>query len=368
MVYKIFVAFVASLFALTSAKASEADPLESKTEARIQVQYSEAVHLFATMDHVSGWWTGFVEPVYREDWEKRFGWSEKDQQWADRYAEYRHRTYSDPSQSLEVATSPEGIFASSTAAAQSTDPLATFMVSQPDIEQAFARLDEVAGPEDAAMLRGFYRHFEPSWREVLNESQALTAHSSLLEAEMSGEKLSKFLRMVQRFYNAENLGTFRVFFTRFPSGTRTRAELVAGQNLILHAPLELDYQEGNWGSIVAHEIVHYISSQQSDLAKRAMSDRFLATCPIERTSRRLWMLEEPLAVAVGQAGYSHFVDGKRLDPNSNWYGNPWIDITARTLEASVIEALASGSLLEQTRIVEEAADRCSTLTFISENM
>ncbi|NVE95688.1 hypothetical protein [Altererythrobacter lutimaris] len=359
---------ITTLCAFVSLSVTTAHAADAKQQDRIIAEYSEAVVLFATMDHVSGWWKGFVEPAYREDWEKRFGWSEEDQQWADRYAEYRHRTYSDPSQDVDIATSPQGIFPGSTASAKSTDPLATFMVSQTGAEQALAGLEGMASKQDAAMLRGFYRHFESKWQQILSETEVLAKHPEALQADMSGPEVGQFLDRVETFYNVENTGSFRVFFTRFPSRTRTRAELVAGGNLILHTPLEWAYEDGDWASIVAHEIVHHISSQQADSAKRAMSDRFLAICPLERRSRRLWVLEEPLAVAIGQAAFSQFVKGERLDPGDNWYGNPWIDITARTLASSVVEALDQGVALEKTRIVEEAADRCSTLSFIAENM
>ena len=157
-----------------------------------------------------------------------------------------------------------------------------------------------------------------------------------------------------------------MLFTRFPSGTSSSAEVTAGRNVLLHSPTDWAVTDGDWDSIVMHELVHYISDRQPDDQKRRLSDRFLARCSIPEQARRLWMLEEPLAVAIGQAAYSQEVLGEPLDPRSNWYSTPWIDLTGRTLVSSVLAALETGATIEQTTIVEEAADRCRSLTAIGE--
>ena len=353
---------------MTAAIAHPAYAYHHEAPDFIDAQYSEAVVLFATMDNVSDWWTGFVEPAYREEWTARFGWSEEDHEWVDRYAEYRNRTYVDPTQGLDMGTSPDGLFASSSATSEATDPLATYMVGKRDIDAALDGLEAFASPTDAEMLLGFYRHFEPNWRALLIESKAVSQQAAKLEQDFNTERVRPFLDAVAAFYKVEDIGTFDIFFTRMPSGARIRAEVIAGNVLILHAPENLSYDAIGWDEIVAHEIVHHISSRQDTASKRAMTDRFLAICPVERNSRRLWVLEEPLAVSIGQAAYSKMVLGKELDPRSNWYANPWIDISARLIARRVIGALQKGVALEDTQIVEEAADRCATLTFISENM
>lgn len=80
------------------------------------------------------------------------------------------------------------------------------------------------------------------------------------------------------------------------------------------------------------------------------------------------MIEEPLAVAIGQAAYSKLVLGQPLERRSNWYAVEWVDLTARTLEASAVEALLSGKPLSETTLVEEAADRCRDLTALGQQL
>lgn len=345
------------------ADASRAAPVaQAKTEITLDIRYSEAADLFSLMDNVTSWWEGFTDPVYREEWERRFGWSDADGAWARRYAEYRHRTFSDPSQGQDIATSPHGLFASGETNAQGSDPLAEHFMAQPDISTALSGLTRAVGKDDARMLRGFYAHFRPKWDKVLEESAPLAARAEELEAKIDMARLRPFIALVSRFYQTQTGGEFHIFFTRYPPGNSSMAEVTAGNTLLLRSPTEWTLEMGEWDMIVVHELVHYISSNQLAAHKRSLSDRFLARCPIPEGARRNWMIEEPLAVAIGQAAYSMMVLGKPLDRRSNWYAVPWVDLTARTMEASVTRALQSGAVLSDTTLVEEAADRCRDLT------
>nr|WP_298930295.1 hypothetical protein [uncultured Erythrobacter sp.] len=362
--YQVLSFLVRTLLICTIGLGSATQAENDQQDAHIPANYSEAVDLFITLDNVSGWWDGFVDPAYRSDWERRFGWTAEDQAWADRYSEYRHRTYADPSQTMDIASSPHGLFSARTAYAGETDPLATFMVDQPNVETAIENLGEIANADDVNTLRGFYIHFEDHWRQIQSENGALSSFADKLEAQLSGEKLDDYLSKVSTFYGVKRDGNFRVFFTRFPLNTRSRAEIVAGRNLILHAPIDWKFEDGEWDTIVAHEIVHYVSSLQNDEQKRSLTDRFLARCPTANSRQRLSLLEEPLAVAVGQVGYSEQVLGKPLEPLSNWYGNPRIDITARSIAKSILNALKKGIPIAKSSLVEEAALLCDAIAKI----
>lgn len=67
-------------------------PFKAHADVLVTVSYRETADLFSTMDNMSDWLPGNTIPAYREEWEARFGWTEADQQWVDRYKEYRRRT------------------------------------------------------------------------------------------------------------------------------------------------------------------------------------------------------------------------------------------------------------------------------------
>lgn len=348
------------LFALVLALSS----FPVQAEVRLSVAYSDSADLFSLMDNVSGWLDGFVIPEYRAEWVARFGWLPEDQLWADRYREYRNRTFVDSSQDLDPATSPDGLFAARSSNTAAGDPLATHFLSQPSAGAALATLGTIATPADAKMLGGFYRHFASKWRVLLQESATLAAKADRLNAQLNATAVNAFVDRVSRFYGVTVDGTFHLFFTRRPPGPADSAEVVAGENMLLHAPTAADTGDADWDTIVMHELVHYISARQPSVQKQALTNRFLARCPLPVSSRRLWMVEEPLAVAWGQAAYSAHVRGRPLDPAENWYGTPWIDVVARTLAATAIRAYGDDTTINDG-IVDEAADRCRDLVAVA---
>lgn len=334
----------------------------AKAEVGVSVSYSRSADLYSLMDNVSGWLDGFVIPEYREEWVRLFGWSPEDQRWADRYRAYRQRTFIDETQQVDSLTSPDGIFASRSENTAGADPLATYFLAQPNVETALKNLGRFASPRDAQMLRGFYRHFESEWRMLLGESTPLAEQANKLQARFDSEDVEAFIQRVSDFYGVAFDGKFEVFFTRHPPGPHTSAEPIAGNYILLHSPTVVEV--GDWDTIVMHEVVHFISSRQPDEQKQELSRRFLSRCPIPKGASRLWMIEEPLAVAWGQAAYSAGVLDEPLDPNDNWYSIPWVNVVARTIAPSIISGDKAHSRIDG-RLIDQAADRCIDLTAIA---
>lgn len=333
-------------------------------QVRLSVSYNDAADLFSLMDNVSGWLDGFTDPAYRSDWVQRFGWSAADQAWVTRYREYRLRTFVDDSQGLDPATSPDGIFVARSSNTAANDPLAAFFLRQPNIRTALAGLDRSIAAEDTKMLRGFYAHFAPKWRALLAESGPLVVKAAELDRILDADDVTTFISRMSRFYGVAVDGRFTVFFTRFPLGPRSSAEVVAGEYVLLHSPPSADVADMGWDMIVMHELAHYISARQSSEQKKALTARFLGRCQAPSAVRRLWLLEEPLAVAWGQATYSAKVRGRPLDPKENWYAVPWVDIVSRTIAPSVVAAYDTDATITDG-IVSEAADRCKDLTGVA---
>lgn len=340
----------------------------ARAEIKLSVSYSESADLFSLMDNVSNWLDGFVYPDYREEWEKRFGWSKADQAWVDRYKEYRLRVFVDDSPGFDPSKSPDGLFAGSTSNSAAGDPFAAYFLSQPDIKTALARFDRVAKPSDVRMLTGFYRHFETKWRLLLKESSPLAAKAAKLNEQLNTKDVGSFIDRVSQFYNVSIDGRFEIFFTRYPAGSGSTAEVVAGETVLLHTPISGTSSDIEWDTIVMHELVHYISAKQTSEQKQMLTARFLSRCPLPQGARRLWMIEEPLAVAWGQAAYSTKILGRQLDPNDNWYAVPWVNIISRALAASVISEYDGDTTIDDTKIIEEAADRCRDLVSIASSL
>ena len=325
----------------------------------LKASYNETADLFSLMDNVSGWLPGFTDSAYREEWTRRFGWSQSDQEWADRYSEYRHRTYSDPSQGILPATSPDGLFAPSAANTAKSDPLATFLLGQLSVTSALAQLRSVAAPADAAMLKGFYEHFAPKWRTILTESSTLAANAKVLHEQLNTPGAVAFVARVSRFYRVSVAGNFQALFVWSPPGPRSTAEVVAGRYFLIHVPPN-QASSDNWDGVAMHELIHYISAHQPPEQKKMLTMQFLARCPEANRPKALRLLEEPLAVAWGQAAYAKYARANPVNWNERWYAIPQVDLLGHLLWPTVDQLYNTDATIIDG-IVDDAAKRCAVL-------
>jgi hypothetical protein len=337
----------------------------ARGELRIQAGYSEAADLFSMMDNLSLWSpNGFNEPEYREYWTEVFDWSEEDQAWADRYRAYRERTYSDPGQAeQDPRTASDGLFAKRSSFAETADPLASHFTGAASVESALATLDAMAAAEDARMLRGFYAHFEPRWRQILSESAAFADRATALGDELSGPKVDAYLRRVSDFYAVDIDREFNAFFVWWPPINRTAADIGGRTFFIRSHPLR-HAGEGGWSEIVMHEVIHYISAHQAPEQKQALTARYLEACPAQIDTGFFQLLEEPLAVAIGNAAFAAYVKGTPLAPHESWYWMPTPSVMGRLLWDDVEQLYATDATINDG-IVDQAAEYCRKLLQIS---
>lgn len=323
-----------------------------RAEVKITVAYREAADLFFLMDNVSEWDKGATDPLYRAEWTKRFGWSAQDQEIADRYREYRNRTMKD--------IVPDGILPADVAG---SDPLAEYFMPQTAIDTALKNFDRSMTPTDAETLRRFYAHFAPKWRLMIGDNRALVDGADRLDRQFQSGKARAFIDRMSRFYRVKTDGAFTVLFARYPPGERSRANVIQGRYILLNSPFGSQVDPAKWDEIVMHEFAHYLSMHQPLLQKQALTSQFLTACPVPVGIKALWLFEEPLAVAWGQAAYSIKVKGRPLDPQQNWYSVPWIDLVSRAIAPSIIAAYDSEATINDG-IAKEAADRCESLKAI----
>lgn len=340
----------------------------ARAELRIQAGYSAAADLFSLMDNVALWSPGgFNDPEYRDYWTANFGWDEADQAWADRYRAYRVRTYSDPGQAeQDPATASDGLFAKRSSFADSADSLASHFTIAWSVEAALQTLEAIATPDDARMLRDFYAHFEPGWRRVLAESAAFADGATALQGELSGAAVNAYLRRVSDFYGVNIQRGFNAFFVWWPPIDRTAAD-VAGRTFFIRSHPVRHADEGGWSDIIMHEVIHYISAQQSPAQKQALTARFLAACPAQIATGFYQLLEEPLAVAFGNAAYAAFVRGKPLAPEDSWYWMPMPSLLGRLLWDDV-ERLYPTDATINDGIIDQAAEYCRQLLQVADSL
>lgn len=112
-----------------------------------------------------------------------------------------------------------------------------------------------------------------------------------------------------------------------------------------------------------HEAVHYVSAHQSPEQKRALSEAFLKTCPA-KMDKHYDFLEEPMAIAWGQAAFAKYGRGKPLDPpldpSEEWYNRSMPELMGRLLWLHVDAIYGTGATITDG-FISDAAKSCARL-------
>ena len=338
----------------------------ARAQITVDVGYSAPADLFSLMDNVAEWWPGFNHSVYRTYWTETYGWTGEDQEWADAYQDYRQRTYSDPGQAeQDPATARDGLFAKRSSVAIEADPLAEHFLAAATVDEALATLDDITSESDADMLRSFYAHFEPQWRELLEESRSFEGRVEELRDELSGPEVDAYLERVSDFYGVDAELEFEALYVWWPPVDRTLAD-VSGRAFFIRSHPVRHASEGGWSDAAVHEAVHYLSAHQPYAQKQALTAAFLDRCPVE-ISAFYEVLEEPLAVAWGNAAFAKYGRGEPLEPTASWYWRPLPSVMGRLLWPHV-DALYDSDATINDGLIEVAAGYCSRLLDVSEQL
>lgn len=341
-------------------------PSQASAKITIRAGYHPPADLFNLMDQTALWYEGFNDPAYRKAWTERFGWSDDDQAMADRYKDYRERAFNDPAQTdLPYSARPDGIFAARSSYSLKVDPLAEHFIASPTIPDALSTLETIASAEDAQMLRSFYDHFRPKRQILLKESEAFASQARTLNDELTGDRVDAYLARMSAFYRVDTDLEFNALFVWWPPIDRTLAD-ATGQTFFMHSHPTKHAGKVGWAEIVMHEAVHYISAHQPPEQKRALSEEFLKICPA-KTENLYDLLEEPLAIAWGQAAFAKYGRGKPLDPSENWYRRPMPAVMGRLLWLNV-EAIYETDATITDGLMRDAAGYCASLLDIGETV
>jgi hypothetical protein len=333
---------------------------EVQRDVTVEVAYRQPADAFEILDNVSDWWPGYTEPEYRKFWVDSVGVSGADSAYFAQYRVVRER-YFDRSgqQSEDPRASKSGLFTDSRAL--SADPLAHAFYSSETMEEAFVRLRAVVTEVDLEFLRSFIAHFAPRLEPLTSETRRRVAATLDRTREaLSATAVAAYVDSVATFFGTTEDVTFTALYVWWPDADRVRAS-PNGRFLILRVNPHPNEAMSN-ADVVVHEAVHVLSALQPDIQKRSVTDAILEQCDqsLEHT-RRLGVVEEPLATIFGNIEFRRRFEPNRFSWGRQWYGEPWVDVSAKLMYPVVMQAVAGGASLGSPAVARELAAQCRSL-------
>ncbi len=327
----------------------------------ISVKYSEAANTFVIMDCVSGWWDKtFCQDeggAYQRYWIDRFGLSPEEQALLKKYDALRQQYYKGLGLPKDdIGPYKDVLFAKKSG--MNEDQIAPAFYGSDNLDQAFKKLEKILAKDDFEFLRNFYSHFKPKYEVLLKDSEPFKTKVEDLNKKIRNKNYSSFFSKISKYYSVDENMNYVVLYNWYPPLDRDSAFpadkfLVFQQNPKKHIKTKDE-------DVIFHEIVHTISARQPQKQKEAISNAFLKSCPSVNDKivgqYRGRILEEPLAVAIGQIEFLKEFFPERLKLDSKLYNNPWISSFAK-----LVHPIVKDELMKNLNFSEETGKKLGFL-------
>ena len=312
----------------------------AQAEVVFKISYSPAADEFHLMDQTSNWLDGYCDIEYRKYWESHFGVSEQDKVLFARYRSVHRKYFYDPDQAeKDPLKNRNGFF--STEGERAADRLGAVFYSSKTLDEALEKASKLLEPEDLVFLKQFYRHFQDKIDLLLAESRAFEKVLPVISKKISRAEISSFYEKILHFYKVKGEVSFLVLYFWWPPLQRTAQTPSGNVILAMYNPVTQLKSAEEDVDILSHEVVHVISARQPFEQKQILTKMFLEKCEAGKKLRRLQILEEPLAVAIGQLLFKKNTLQKDFGYSSNLYNDPWINTFSRLVFPVLEEELYS---------------------------
>ncbi len=329
-----------------------------------KASYRESASRFQILDCVAQWWDHCTDDgEYRNEWIRRFGaLNDRDLELFENYKSLREKYLVSGNGSSDPLLREDGFFARGSAAQE--DPIQFIFFASPTPSEAFLKLEILVAPAELEWLKSFYDYFEPRTSVLLEESRApFQKWASELTTRLAHPGYPRFFRKISAFFGVVADIEYEVLVTWWPPIRRNTASpvdryLIFQKNPVIHMA-ENDLE------IVFHEVVHTISARQPKAQKQELTRKFLGMCPVKDRLKRGTILEEPLAVALGQIAFLEKFEPKTLKFEKGLYRNAWISAFAKAIYPILKSEMHLGRSITHG-FVEKAANQCEELVRAAE--
>lgn len=220
------------------------------------------------------------------------------------------------------------------------------------------RLERIVSDEDFKFYQSFFEHFLPQMRGYLEESKAFSASIKEMNESFTKPNAINVMNSAFQFYSLTQPVNYTILFTWWPPINRDNASPTGNFLVLRKNPQE----HLRWSSedIAFHEVIHSISTLQDLDNKRAFTNLFLSKCSIQGKMKRYKILEEPLAVAIGQMYFLEKTDPEKYQQelkSDSWYRNKWINEFSKLIYPSVKMYLEQRKPIDMF-LINQLADIC----------
>lgn len=292
----------------------------------IQVKYSESVDIFNFIDHLS-LWDAELPTQYFDFWKKNQATAQttaNDQKILKEYAKVRIKY----SKNIPPSIFPHG---------KKEDPIAEIFYYSEGFEEAYSKLAKQIHPKDLAVIKKTIDHFNPKVKKIIKSYQAPNNIVKYFDDFLKEEHVIQYINKICMFYSVDpKMINATIFIVWWPNQKFDQA-LSIDKSIFIYSALDnsdpsiFSDKKISLSSVVMHELTHHISKLRTASTKNSLASTADSYAKKLKLSPQnyLYLMEEPLAVILGQMLYLEKHHSDYYNYTDDWYANPLINALAR---------------------------------------
>lgn len=332
------------------------------------IKCSESIEILNFMDKLSGWESGSAAEPYKSFWIKNNHQKKYDEKYLLLFKEIRKKYY---------AQNSSGLFIHNT---YSQDIISTAFYDYDQINKSLLNLKANISYPDYIKFQSAIRYFTQRVNNVVtNQSHEKTIQN--LKKVMNQVEIKDYIKNICDFYNVdfEKLHINIVLSYTLENvdedafinlDTIVLSDFTHKKNIYTNEKNGVFFQNIDNISVLMHEIVHLISSKAHIDQKKSLSKIFETHFKYTQnlsSQKKMFMIEEPLAVILGQILFTRKFSPEYYEKSQNWYANSWVNIIAKLNEKSVARYLEEKKVID-LKLVRSLARQSNELFNISESI
>lgn len=299
----------------------------------IEVKYSQIADFFNFMDNLSQWGASTSDEYYIF-WEKNY-LEPNDIKILKKYATIRKKHFKD----IQNVIFPTN---------QTEDPIADVFYHAKNIQDALKGLEKILTTDELQIIKETVEHFKKRIDLIISSDNKQAKMAVYFDGFLKEKNVSEYIDAICNFYSVKYRDIKTTIFTVWWPTNKKYEAICIGKTILIYGsflqemPKDISFIKAELSSILLHELTHSISKARPESQKKLLSStaqRYATELNITR-DKYIFLVEEPLAVILGQMIFLERTFPQYYKYMDNWYSNAWIKSMARLAKPLVFEYLS----------------------------
>lgn len=315
------------------------------------IKYSQSIDVLNFMDKLSEWEKTPASSIYKNYWCTHGFQKKSDEKYLSDYKKVRRKYYLNKSMYLFSENH------------HNQDIISSSFYDIDSPKKSIHDLKSKIKKEDYILIKNSIHHFLSRIIKI-TKAQSHEDLTQFLNINLNQKDTKDYIKSICSFYKVDsesiNIKIAMSWFLKeltesayFNLNTIVLPDFTYQNNIFKDMTNSNSLKKADNMSILLHEIVHLISANASPEQKEHLSNIFYADFIGAKSlppSQKQYLLEEPMAVILGQMIYTKKTVPEYYEKCQNWYIHPWVNTVAILKEHNIANYMHNNLSIDENLI------------------